>query len=122
MEKYQKVAQDNLKTYKSGGGYVYNLTPETLTNIVGGVYNEFVVDEPLYWVSNTIDMDNEESIYQKVPSDAGVQDGVTQIWCLDVLGKKIQYVQEKLQWYVDIYAYQNWFSDREKEVLEPFLI
>ena len=67
-------------------------------------------------------MDNEESIYQKVPSDAGVQDGVTQIWCLDVLGKKIQYVQEKLQWYVDIYAYQNWFSDREKEVLEPFLI
>lgn len=122
MEKYQKVAQDNLKIYKSGGGYVYNLTPETLTNIVGGVYNEFVVDEPLYWVSNTIDMDNEESIYQKVPSDAGVQDGVTQIWCLDVLGKKIQYVQEKLQWYVDIYAYQNWFSNREKEVLEPFLI
>ena len=122
MEKYQQVAQDNLNTYKSGGGYVYNLTPETLTNIVGGVYNEFVVDEPLYWVSNTIDMDNEESIYQKVPSDAGVQDGVTQIWCLDVLGKKIQYVQEKLQWYVDIYAYQNWFSDREKEVLEPFLI
>lgn len=122
MKKYQQVAQDNLKTYKSGGGYVYNLTPETLTNIVGGVYNEFVVDEPLYWVSNTIDMDNEESIYQKVPSDAGVQDGVTQIWCLDVLGKKIQYVQEKLQWYVDIYAYQNWFSNREKEVLEPFLI
>lgn len=122
MQKFQNLAQQNLNTYKSGGGYVYNLTAESFTNIIGGQYNEFVADEPLYWVSNTIDYDNEELMYQRIPSDSNVQSGVQQIWCLDVLEKKIIYVQEKIKWYVDIYSYENWFSSKEKQILEPFLI
>ena len=122
MKKYQEIAQKNIDIYKSGGDYVYNLTVETITNIVGGKYNEYVADEKLYWVSKTYDSSNEESIYQKTPTDTITDGDISQVYCLDVLNKKIEYIKAKIQWYVDIYAYKNWFSAKEKKVLEPFLI
>lgn len=122
MKKYQEIAQKNIDTYKSGGDYVYNLTTETITNIVGGKYNEYVTDEKLYWVSKTYDSSKEESIYQKTPTDTISDSDIGQVYCLDILNKKIEYIKSKIQWYVDIYAYKNWFSDKEKKVLEPFLI
>ena len=122
MKKYQEIAQKNIDTYKSGGDYVYNLTTETITNIVGGKYNEYVADEKLYWVSKTYDSSKEESIYQKTPGDTITDSDISQVYCLDILNKKIEYIKAKIQWYVDIYAYKNWFSSKEKKVLEPFLI
>lgn len=122
MKKYQGIAQKNIDTYKSGGDYVYNLTTETITNIVGGKYNEYVADEKLYWVSKTYDSSKEESIYQKTPTDTITDSNVSQVYCLDILNKKIEYIKAKIKWYVDIYAYKNWFSAKEKKVLEPFLI
>lgn len=122
MKKYQGIAQKNIDTYKSGGDYVYNLTTETITNIVGGKYNEYVADEKLYWVSKTYDSSKEESIYQKTPTDTITDSSISQVYCLDILNKKIEYIKSKIQWYVDIYAYKNWFSPKEKKVLEPFLI
>lgn len=122
MKKYQEIAQKNIDIYKSGGDYVYNLTVETITNIVGGKYNEYVADEKLYWVSKTYDSSNEESIYQKTPTDTITDGDISQVYCLDILNKKIEYIKSKIQWYVDIYAYKNWFSAKEKKVLEPFLI
>ena len=122
MKKYQGIAQKNIDTYKSGGDYVYNLTTETITNIVGGKYNEYVADEKLYWVSKTYDSSKEESIYQKTPTDTITDSNISQVYCLDILNKKIEYIKAKIKWYVDIYAYKNWFSAKEKKVLEPFLI
>lgn len=122
MKKYQEIAQKNIDTYKSGGDYVYNLTTETITNIVGGKYNEYVADEKLYWVSKTYDSSKETSIYQKTPNDKITDNDVSQIYCLDILNKKLEYIKAKIQWYVDIYAYKNWFSTQEKKVLQPFLI
>lgn len=122
MKKYQGIAQKNIDTYKSGGDYVYNLTTETITNIVGGKYNEYVADEKLYWVSKTYDSSKEESIYQKAPTDTITDSDISQVYCLDVLNKKLEYIKAKIKWYVDIYAYKNWFSTKEKKVLEPFLI
>ena len=122
MKKYQQVAEDNMNRYKSGGGYVYNLTPETLTQLVSGRSNEFIVEEPLFWISNTYDSNSTKSIYQKRPSDSDVKSTVAQNYCLDVLNSKLDYIQGKLDDYVEIYAYKNWFSEKEQEVLQPFLI
>lgn len=122
MKKYQQVAEDNMNRYKSGGGYVYNLTPETLTQLVSGRSNEFIVEEPLFWISNTYDGNSTKSIYQKRPSDSDVKSTVAQNYCLDVLNSKLDYIQGKLDDYVEIYAYKNWFSEKEQEVLQPFLI
>lgn len=122
MKKYQDVAQKNIDTFKSGGDWVYNLTTETITNIVGGKYNEYVADEKWYWVSNTYNSSKEESIYQKTPNDATTDKDIPQVYCLDVLNEKLEYIKSKIQWYVDIYAYKNWFSAQEKKVLQPFLI
>lgn len=122
MKKYQQVAEDNMNRYKSGGGYVYNLTPETLTQLVSGRSNEFIVEEPLFWISNTYDSNSTKSIYQKRPSDSDVKSTVAQNYCLDVLNSKLDYIQGKLDDYIEIYAYKNWFSEKEQEVLQPFLI
>lgn len=128
MKKYQKVAQNNMDVYKSGGDYVYELTPETLTNLVSGRTKEFVVDNPLFWISKTSYTDedvregNYEVICQKRPNDDNVKSTVVQNYCLDILDKKLNYIQDRLDEYVNIYAYKNWFSDKEQEVLQPFLI
>ena len=97
MKKYQEIAQKNIDIYKSGGDYVYNLTAETITNIVGGKYNEYVADEKLYWVSKTYDSSKEESIYQKTPTDTITDGNISQVYCLDVLNKKIEYIKAKIQ-------------------------
>lgn len=122
MKKYQKVAQNNMDVYKSGGDYVYELTPETLTNLVSGRTKEFVVDNPLFWISKTYDESNVGTICQKRPNDDGVKATVPQNYCLDVLNQKLNYIQDKLDQYVNIYAYKNWFSTLEQEALQPFLI
>ena len=122
MQKYQQVAQDNMNRYKSGGGYVYNLTPETLTKLVAGTNKEFAVEEPIFWISNVYDDSDTSSIYQKRPKESNVKDTVPQNYCLDVLNRKLDYIQNKLDKYVQIYAYKNWFSEKEQEVLQPFLI
>lgn len=122
MKKYQQVAQNNMDIYKSGGDYVYDLTPETLTNLVAGTTKEFVVENPLFWISKTYSTDSVGTICQKRPGDNGVKSTVSQNYCLDVLSKKLNYIQDKLDRYVSIYAYKNWFSDKEQEVLQPFLI
>lgn len=128
MKKYQKVAQNNMDVYKSGGDYVYELTPETLTNLVSGRTKEFVVDNPLFWISKTsytdkdVEKGNYEVICQKRPNDDGVKSTVSQNYCLDVLDKKLNYIQGKLDEYIKIYAYKNWFNEKEQETLQPFLI
>lgn len=122
MKKYQQVAQNNMNVYKSGGDYVYNLTPETLTNLVSGRTSEFVVEDPLFWISKTYDKSTVGSICQKRPNDDGVKSTVSQNYCLDVLNEKLDYIQDKLNKYVEIYAYKSWFSKTEQDVLQPFLI
>ena len=92
MKKYQKVAQNNMDVYKSGGDYVYNLTPETLTNLVSGRTKEFVVDDPLFWISKTYDTSNISTICQKRPNDDGVKSTVPQNYCLDILNQKLDYI------------------------------
>lgn len=122
MKKYQKVAQNNMDVYKSGGDYVYNLTPETLTNLVSGRTSEFIVEDPLFWISKTYDKSTVGSICQKRPNDDGVKSTIPQNYCLDVLDEKLNYIQDKLNKYIEIYAYKNWFSKTEQDVLQPFLI
>lgn len=122
MKKYQKVAQNNMDVYKSGGDYVYNLTPETLTNLVSGRTSEFIVEDPLFWISKTYDKSTVGSICQKRPNDDGVKSTISQNYCLDVLDEKLNYIQDKLNKYIEIYAYKNWFSKTEQDVLQPFLI
>lgn len=122
MKKYQQVAQNNMDVYKSGGDYVYNLTPETLTNLVSGRTSEFIVEDPLFWISKTYDKSTVGSICQKRPNDDGVKSTISQNYCLDVLDEKLNYIQDKLNKYIEIYAYKNWFSKTEQDVLQPFLI
>lgn len=122
MKKYQEVAQKNMDTYKSGGAYVYNLTADTLTNLVTGRNNEFVVGEPLLWISKTYTGSTLDDVCQKRPKDTDVQETVGQKYCLDVLEKKLNYINEKLNEYNKIYAYKNWFSELEQQILQPFLI
>lgn len=122
MENYQSIAQKNIDVYKSGGDYVYNLTPETLVNIMAGTYSDVITDEKLYWVSNTYDKSNETDVYQKKPTDTITDSTVNQIYCLDVLEQKLDYINSKIASFVSIYSYVNWFSTEEKRVLEPFLI
>lgn len=122
MKKYQEVAQKNMDTYKSGGGYVYNLTAETLTNLVTGRNNEFVVGEPLLWISKSYSEDSILNTCKKRPEDTNVQKTVGQKYCLDVLEKKLNYITDRINMYNKIYAFKNWFSNAEQLALQPFLI
>jgi len=135
--KLKTICDEDVATIQGGEGvssaYIRNVEASAVTNLLNGKAttsdgttkddNCTYVAQNKFWCENTWNPSaGYETKYALTPSKSDLEQGCGQYYSLYVLQEKISAIDEEIQAIIAIWSYNNFFSDTERQTLEPFFI